>query len=104
MLTVLSALKAQVQYPLPGDFFNATLVKRELDGEVECTKEIIDSPKFIGAHADCIKQLVMFPNSISEGGMSISKADRESLMSLANTLYKSIGEATIGERAKITFY
>lgn len=102
--TVLSALEAQVEYPIKEDFFITTLIKRGLNGDDECTKEILDSPKFIGAHADCIKHLILYPNSISEGGMSISKADRDSLMFIANRLYKSIGEDAINERPKITFY
>lgn len=104
VLTILSALKAQVQYPLSEDFFVATLIKRGFDGGSECTKETLGSPEFIGAHADCIKQLLTYPNSISEGGMSISRTDRESLMSLAKKLYKSIGEDAVGENPKITFY
>lgn len=103
-LTVLSALKAHVQYPLPDDFYKTVLMKRGLaDGDV-CTQEILLSPQFTGAHADCLRQIIVFPASISEGGMSISKADRQSLMDMANRLYRSIGESAIEERPKITFY
>ena len=65
-LTVLSALKAQVQYPLPEDFFRSVMVRRELE-DGECTKAIMDSPAFKGAEADCLKQVILYPNSVSEG-------------------------------------
>ncbi len=104
MLTILAALKAQVQYPLPSDFFSSVVLKRGLDGDVGCTKEIMESVEFKGAMADCLRQIIIFPNSISEGGMSISKADRQSLLFMANKLYGEIGESPIDERPKITCY
>lgn len=102
-LTVLSSLKAQVQYPLPADFYQSIMVKRGLaDGE--CTKEIMESAEFKGAQADCLKQIILYPNSVSEGGMSISKADKNDLLFIANRLYREIGEEPISERPTITFY
>ena len=104
-MTILSALKAQVQYPLSEDFFLSIPIKRNLDGNGVCTSEVMQSAPFIGAHADCLKHLATCPSSISEGGMSISNADRQSLTSIANKLYRSIGEEAIGdERPKVTFY
>ena len=103
-LTVLAALKAHVQYPLPADFFSSVLLRRGLTGEDVCTKETLESPAFTGAQADCIRQIILYPGSISEGGMSISKTDRDSLMRIANRLYASIGEEVIEERPKVTFY
>jgi len=46
----------------------------------------------------------MYPNSVSEGGMSISKADKDDLLYLANQLYREIGEEPISERPVIKFY
>lgn len=103
-LTIIAALKAQVPYPLKASFFESVMMKRGLAGDAECTKEILNSIEFKGAMADCIRQIVIYPSSISEGGMSISKADRKSLLDEANRLYKSIGEETIEERPKITCY
>lgn len=102
-LTVKAALQAQVQYPLPSDFFLSVMVKRGLE-DGECTKEIMESPMFKGAMADCLRQISLYPSSISEGGMSISKTDKDSLLSIANKLYKEIGEESISERPKITCY
>lgn len=102
--TILAALKSQVQYPLPQDFFLTVLVGRCLDGEAECTQEILASAAFKGANADCLRQIIIYPSSISEGGMSISKADKRDLLFLANRLYREIGEEPIGERPLITCY
>lgn len=102
-LTTLSALKSQVQYPLPDDFFRTVMVQRELE-DGECTKDVLDSANFKGAMADCLKQVILYPNSISEGGMSISKADKNDLLFLANRLYREIGEDPISERPTIKFY
>ncbi len=103
-LTILAAIKSQVQYPLPSDFYLTILVKRGLDGDGVCTKETLESAGFKGAQADCLRQIILYPNSISEGGMSITKADRQSLLFMANKLYKEIGEEPIDERPKVTFY
>lgn len=102
-LTVLSALKAQVQYPLPENFYASVMMKRGLD-DTECTSEILNSLEFKGCMADCLKQIVLYPNSVSEGGMSISKAYKNDLLFLANRLYREIGEDPISERPTITFY
>lgn len=103
-LTTLAALKAQVQYPLPSDFFLFVMVRRGLDGDAVCTQDMMNSAEFKGAQADCIRQIILYPSSVSEGGMSLSKADRDSLMVMANRLYRSIGEEVIDERPKITCY
>lgn len=103
-LTTIVALKANVQYQLPAAFYESILIKRGLDGNAECTQEVIQSSAFKGAIADCIRQIVIYPSSISEGGMSISKADRQSLLGEANRLYRAIGEEPIDERPKVTCY
>ena len=103
-LTILAAIKAQVQYPLPSNFYLTVMVKRGLDGDAVCTKEIMESSGFKGAVADCLRQIILYPSSISEGGMSISKTDLKSLLFMANRLYQEIGEEPIDERPKVTFY
>ncbi len=96
-MTVLEALKAQVQYPLPPDFFSSVMKERGLEGGGICTKEILTSKSFKGAKADCIRQIILYPNSISEGGMSISKATENALRKEANFLYSQIGEEPLDE-------
>ena len=80
------------------------MIKRGLAGDDDCTKEVLDSVEYKGAMADCLRQIILYPNSISEGGMSISKTDKDSLLSIANRLYREIGEETIDDKPKITFY
>ena len=104
MLTTKDALQAQVQYPLPANFFESVMVKRGLDGTGTCTKEIMESAEFKGAMADCLKQIILYPSSISDGGMSISKADKNDLLFIANRLFREIGEEPISERPLITCY
>lgn len=102
-LTTLQSLRAQVQYPLPEDFFRTVMVRRGLTDD-ECTKDVLESAAFKGATADCLRQVILYPTSVSEGGISISKADKNDLLYIANKLYQEIGEEPISERQKITFY
>lgn len=103
-LTILEALKSQLPYPIKETFFQTVMVKRGLAGDSAATREALESVSFKGAMVDCLRQLILYPQSISEGGMSISKADRNSLLSMANRLSREIGEECIDERPKITFY
>ncbi len=102
-LTILSSLKAQVQYPLPPDFFLTAMMRRGLE-DGTCTQDTLASPEYKGCLADCLRQVILYPGSVSEGGMSISKADRTDLLYIANRLYREIGENPIGERPTVTFY
>lgn len=103
-LSTLDALKAQVQYPLPHNFFLSVAMKRGLDIYLDCTKEILESKGFKGAMADCLRQIILYPSSVSEGGMSISNTDKNSLLKMADRLYREIGEEPLIEKPKITFY
>ena len=103
-MTTIAALRANVPYTLAADFYSFVIRKRNLTADAECTTDIINSSEFKGAMADCLRQIIIYPSSISEGGMSISKADRQSLLGEANRLYRSIGEESIDERPKITCY
>ncbi len=102
-LTILSSLKAQVQYPLPSDFFLTAMMKRGLSDGV-CTRDTLDSVEYKGCLADCLRQVILYPGSVSEGGVSISKADRADLLYIANALYREIGENPVSERPKVTYY
>jgi len=95
-MTILEALKSKVQYPMPDNFYQSIMVGRSIQGETEFSAEISKSKEFIGAYADCLAGLVTYPN-VSEGGVSISVSDSVSLLNIANSLYKSIGENVIGK-------
>lgn len=92
MKTVLQALKDEVHYKLSSGFFENRLMERGLDGESECSFEVLTSKPFKGAVADCLISLIQAPN-FSEGDVSFSQSDKDKILSLANSIYNSIGES-----------
>lgn len=96
MKTILQALKDEIHYKLSSGFFENRLLSRNLNGEDECTAEIFNSKQFKGAVADCLSSLIQAPN-FSEGDVSFSQSDKDKILSLANSIYRSIGESSIGE-------
>ena len=91
MKTILQALKDEVHYKLSSGFFENRLLERELDGTENCTVEIFKSKQFKGAVADCLASLIQAPN-FTEGDVSFSQSDKDKILTLANSIYKSIGE------------
>ena len=91
MKTILQALKDEVHYKLSSGFFENRLLERELDGTENCTVEIFKSKQFKGAVADCLVSLIQAPN-FTEGDVSFSQSDKDKILTLANSIYKSIGE------------
>lgn len=98
MKTILQALKDEVHYKLSSGFFENRLLGRGLNGKGECTIETITSKPFKGAVADCLISLIQAPN-FAEGDVSFSLSERDKILSLANRIYRSIGEEekSIGE-------
>lgn len=98
MKTVLQALKDEVHYKLSSGFFENRLLERGLDGNDECSENILVSKPFKGAVADCLSSLVHAPN-FSEGDVSLSQTEKDKILFLANSIYNSIGESEkiIGE-------
>ncbi|MBO6117373.1 MAG: hypothetical protein J6P44_02395 [Bacteroidales bacterium] len=90
-MTILEALKAKVSYPLTEDTLNLLLIQRELNNDDEFDASVAKSNAFQGAVADLYMQLATVPN-MSEGGMSVSFNDASRFISLANKIYKNIGE------------
>lgn len=91
MRTIAQALKDEVHYPIGDGFIKNKLMKRGLDGSCEISAEILNSPEFNGAVADCLYSLVEAPN-FSESDISISLQNRNLILKKANTIYTSIGE------------
>lgn len=91
MKTIAHALKDEILYPLDNGFIENTLMKRGLDWSDEISAEVLKSPEFSGAIADCLYSLIEAPN-FSESDISISLQDRKLILKKANTLYASIGE------------
>lgn len=98
MKTILQALKDEVHYKLSSGFFENRLLERELDADEICTKDVLTSKPFKGAVADCLISLIQAPN-FSEGDISFSQSEKDKILSLANSIYKSIGESekSVGE-------
>lgn len=96
MKTTLDALKSMVKYPLEDDLFETTLTIRGLDGEAEFNQQVGTSKEFIGARADLLIHLVDSPN-VSEGGLTISLTEKKQIISIANRLYRNIGESIYTE-------
>lgn len=99
MKTIITALTDEVQYPMPYGFFENKLIVRDLECEANFTREVAHGDSFKGAVADCLIGLVNAPN-IGEGGVSISLSDKDKMLGIANSIYKSISERPVGENSE----
>lgn len=91
MRTIAQALKDEIHYPVNNGKIENILLRRGLDGSGEVSAEVLNSPEFNGAVADCLFSLVEAPN-FSESDISISLQDKNLILKKANLIYKSIGE------------
>lgn len=91
MKTILQALIDEIDYPFPVGKFENKLLARNLNGDDECTYEVITGNSFKGAVADCLYSLIEAVN-FSEADKSISLPDRGEILKKMNALYTSIGE------------
>lgn len=91
MRTIAQALKDEIYYPVNAGKIENVLLRRGLDGSVEISADVLNSPDFYGAVADCLFSLVEAPN-LSESDISISLQDRKLILKKANAIYASIGE------------
>lgn len=91
MRTIAQVLRDEIDYPIPEGKIENMLLCRGLDGTEAITGEILKGNAFRGAVADCLYNLVIAPN-ISEGDKSITLPDRDVILRLANSIYRSIGE------------
>ncbi len=103
-MTILDALKSKIKYPMTVDFFLSILIDRGLNGDEEYTTSVATSKEFKGARADSLIELIDTPN-ISEGSVSISVADKASIIVVANRLYRELGEPLYEKpQPKVTAY
>lgn len=91
MRTIAQALKDEVYYPVNDGKIENILLRRGMDGSGEISAEVLNSPEFNGAVADCLFSLVEAPN-FSESDISISIQDKNLILKKVNLIYKSIGE------------
>lgn len=97
MKTVLQALRDEIHYPIPIGFIENKLIERQLPGDEIYSHEIAQCNCWKGALADCLYSLLQAVN-YSESDKSVgvlSDKDKERLLVRINSLYKSIGEATV---------
>ena len=91
-MTNLEALKARISYPLSTNAFTLALQRRLLDptGTYDATA---DQKAFDLAYADALASLLSSPASVSEGGFSVSKADKQTIIGLITPIYSRYGVA-----------
>ena len=97
MKTVLQALRDEIHYPIPVGFVENKLIERQLNGDTEYSYDVAQSNEWKGALADCLYSLlqaVTYSESDKSVGVLTDK-DKERLLVRINSLYKSIGEATV---------
>lgn len=76
MTTVTESLQGINAYPIPMRALDTIMAKRELNGDAEATKEIIEGSAFTLARADVLIWLSRAPN-VSQGGQSYSFSEDE---------------------------
>lgn len=76
MKTVTESLQGINAYPITMRTLDTIMAKRELDGDAEATKEIIEGSAFTLARADVLIWLSRAPN-VSQGGQSYSFSEDE---------------------------
>jgi len=92
-MTNLEALKAKVGYPLSDNSLKVALSGRAITA-VDTFDSTVDVSSFELAYADCLTTILSTPNSVSEGGFSVTVADRETLRNLANKIYTKYEQAS----------
>ncbi|WP_130893068.1 hypothetical protein [Paraprevotella xylaniphila] len=106
MKTIQQALKDAIHYDISVGFIENALIYRSLDGEEECTSEVMHSESYRGAFADCLWSLVQAVN-FSEADKSVGSLSDKQLIAIlneANSIYQSIGEPVKELEAKPTVY
>ena len=76
MRTVTESLQGINAYPIPARTLDTVMAKRELNGDTEATKEVLESRAFTLARADVLIWLSRAPN-VSQGGQSYSFSEDE---------------------------
>ncbi len=97
-MDVRTALKNTVSFPLSDGQVEVISVERGLDLNAQFTKEIGRSAGFLLSKADMIRCIVTALN-VSEGGVSISVADRKTLIGIANGIYQRFEPESVLQEA-----
>jgi hypothetical protein len=95
--TIREALIDEIVYPLPEGKIDNKIIARGLNGSLEYSKEVAESDNYRGAYADCLVALLQSV-SFSESDKSVSSLtdeDKKRLLSIANSIYKALGEEEV---------
>ena len=95
--TILSALKASVNYPLSDNNVIPLLITRGLDPDDDFTQVIGKSKEYRLAYADTLRYVVTMVN-LQQGG-SVTQAAVDAIVGTANAIYREFGEPLIGATA-----
>jgi hypothetical protein len=104
--TIREALIDEIIYPLPEGKVENKIISRGLDGDEEYDIEVAKSNEYRGAYADCLIALVQSV-SFSESDKSVSAISddtKKKLLSIANSIYKAIGEDEVLAEPKPMVY
>lgn len=104
--TIREALIDEIIYPMPEGKVENKIIARGLDGDEEYTLETAKSNEYRGAYADCLvalAQAVNFSESDKSVG-SLSDDVKKKLLSIANSIYKAIGEEEVLAEPKPMVY
>lgn len=106
MKTVREALMDEILFPVPEGKVENIIIARGLDGGAEYNTAIAASDGYRGCYADCLITLLQSV-SFSESDKSVSALSDEAkkrLLTIANNIYRSIGEEEVVAEPKPTVY
>lgn len=98
-MTIREALRNSFPFAVGQGQLDVIAISRGLSLDDEFDSHVAVSRSFELCKADVIKTVVMTPN-LSEGGVSISFTDRDSMISIANSIYGKYGEPIFGQDLK----
>lgn len=104
--TIREALIDEIIYPLPEGKVENKMIARGIEGDDEYTLEVSKSDEYRGAYADCLVALIQSVG-FSEADKSVSALSDETkkrLLSIANSIYKAIGEEEVLAEPKPMVY
>lgn len=91
--TILQALKDEIGFPIKSGFFENKLIARNINPDDEFSADTAKNDSYLLTYADCLKGLVVgLPNSVTEGDLSLSGADKDNMLKIANGIYNRYGE------------
>ena len=95
--TIRQALIDEIIYPMPDGKVENKMIARGINGDDEYRLEVAKSDEYRGAYADCLIALLQSVG-FSESDKSVNALSDETkkrLLSIANSIYKAIGEEEV---------